>query len=395
MKILLIHNFYRKHLIGGEDVVFRNELAALKSLYGEDNIFEFTVSSDEMSFISLLKNTFFSVSNYLKVKSIIKAEGIDIVHCHNYFPLLSFSPFLAAKKAKAVSILTLHNFRLWCPSGSLYRNGRICHDCLGRSFSAPGILHRCYHNSYFQSFIISISIFTYRFLFKKVDAFVVLTQFQKEILLRYNLVESKKIHVKPNMVRGANIKPGSQKKNSGQFVFVGKLEEQKGIKLIFDLFRSSLPNYKLLIIGDGPLKSTFEKEKTANIEVMGSVPNERIMELIENSMYLIQPSLIYETFGLTIVESMSVGVPVIGFPIGTRKDMIIDGFNGFLMSPEDPQRSIKAAVSIPEAKYIEMSKNCIEYSQKFRAEVIVEQQLKLYQSLMEANRGIVSKITEK
>ena len=85
MRILILHNRYKSNNIGGEDVVFDNEVILLKEKLGKSNVFSYEVSNDNINKFKLLFGIWFSIKNYFEVSNIIKKEKIDIVHIHNFF----------------------------------------------------------------------------------------------------------------------------------------------------------------------------------------------------------------------------------------------------------------------------------------------------------------------
>ncbi len=70
----------------------------------------------------------------------------DVVHLHNTFPLLTPSVLYACRDAGVPVVATIHNYKLGCANGSFFRDGRVCHDCLGGA-SLPALAHGCYRGS--------------------------------------------------------------------------------------------------------------------------------------------------------------------------------------------------------------------------------------------------------
>ncbi|MCW3108416.1 MAG: glycosyl transferase, group 1, partial [Segetibacter sp.] len=89
---------------------------------------------------------------------------------------------------------------------------------------------------------------------------------------------------------------------------------------------------------------------------------------------------LYETFGLTIIESMSAGVPVIGFNIGTRPELIDHGKTGFITSPDLLADTILMSYEYPGHDI--MSVNAINFATSFDTERILAQQVGIYQQLI-------------
>lgn len=117
MKILIIHNKYQSNNIGGEDIVYQNKLESLQAKLGKENVYSYEVTNDDISKWKLIFNIWFNKYYYKEVKKIVKENNIDLVHIHNFYPLLTPSVFKASKDAGAKVIHTLHNYRLWCISG--------------------------------------------------------------------------------------------------------------------------------------------------------------------------------------------------------------------------------------------------------------------------------------
>ena len=383
MKVLLVHNFYRQRLVGGEDVVFRRERDSLKKLLGEENVLVHTVSSDDLNAFTLLVNVFFSIPNFIKVYRLVKRSGVDVVHCHNYFPMLSFSPFWAAKLAGAKTVLSLHNYRLWCISANLFREGRICHDCIGKRFSYPGIAHKCYYNSYVLSALIAVSVFIYRLHLRSVDRLFALTQFQATFLKEEIGISPQKVLVKGNfMPKDFKPEAGTSIKKY-DLIFIGKLEEEKGVLEIVEAFQSTLEDHTLCIVGDGPLREKLEQSITNNITLTGRLDNDEVKGLIVQSRFLVHLSVVYETFGLTILEAMSMGVPVLAYPIGTRLEFIVNGENGYFMDRDNLGNSILQAMNTPADQYELLSTRAKNTASQYSEEEIMAHQLTLYQKIID------------
>ena len=378
MKILIIHNKYQSNNIGGEDIVYKNELNALREKLGCENVFCYEVSNDDINKFKLLFEIWFSKKYYKEVRKII--NDIDIVHVHNFFPLLTPAVFKAAKDSKTKVIHTLHNYRLWCISGILYRDGfGICEICAQKKFSFSGILNRCYRKSLLQSFVAQLAFWFYKLTraFKNIDYFFVLTNFQKEKIKSLG-VDERKIVLKPNSLQmGFDIEA---KKNN--YVYVGRLEESKGILKLLEIWDQLDEKYILTIVGGGDIEAQLrQKYKKPNIIFKGKCSREETMTIVSHSKYLLQPSLLYETFGLTIIEAMGAGVPVIGYDIGTRSDFIKDGINGFLSGPNELKNVIERSYDYGD--YDMLSKAAKESAKQYKNEYVIEKQIEIYKNILE------------
>ena len=380
MKLLIIHNKYQTNNIGGEDIVYKNELMSLVKILGKENIFSFEVSNDDISKLKLIFNIWFNKKYYKEIKKIIEKNKIDLVHIHNFYPLLTPSVFKASKDAGAKVVHTLHNYRLWCISGIFYRDGYgICELCTKRKISLQGILNKCFRKSIVQSVLAQLSFWYYRAtkVFDNIDYFFVLTQFQKDKVISLG-IDEKNIILKPNSLKMSF----DMQKSKKNYIYVGRLEESKGIYELLEVWAQLGNNFILTIIGGGDIeKELRQRYYQKNIIFKGKCSREETLKRIKNSKYLIQPSLWYETFGLTIIEAMSFGVPVIGFDIGTRSDFIEDGVNGFISSTNNFKNIIEKSFEFKD--YENLSKNAVLKAKEFENDYIVEKQIEIYKSILE------------
>lgn len=380
MKLLIIHNKYQSNNIGGEDIVYKNELESLSAKLGKENVFNYEVSNDDISKFKLLFEIWFSFKHYQNIRAIVQKNNIGIVHIHNFFPLLTPSIFKAAKDGGAKVIHTLHNYRLWCISGILYRDGfGICEKCINNRFSLAGIFNKCYRKSLIQSIAAQMAFWFYKVVkvFDNIDYFFVLTNFQKEKVKSLGIDENK-IILKPNSL---NIPFVTQKEKQG-YIYVGRLEESKGIYELLRVWKELDKKFILTIIGGGEIEDELKKEfSNANIIFKGKCSREVTLANIATSRYLIQPSLLYETFGLTIIEAMSFGVPVIGFDIGTRGDFIQDGVNGFLSTPDNLKEVVEKSFNYK--KYDGLCKNATQTAKLYENEYVIEKQIEIYKNILE------------
>jgi len=379
MKILLIHNRYTKKSVSGENIVFDNEKKLLKNILGDKNVFVYEVSNDKVSKLELLINLFFSFKHYKNVKNIVKHHNIDLVHVHNFYPILSPSIFKASKVAGAKVIHTLHNYRLWCIAGTLYREGfGICELCIKNKFSLQGVLNKCYRKSLIQSLIAQLSFSFYKStnIFKNIDYFIVLTNFQKH-KVKVLGIDEKKIILKPNTF---NIHTNLIKNKEG-YIYVGRLEESKGIYILLNVWKQLDENFVLTIVGSGDIEEKLRNEYNyKNIIFKGRCNQEKTSQYIAKSKYLIQPSIWYETFGLTIVEAMGLGIPVIGFNIGTRNDFIVNKKNGFLSTINNFKNIIEKSYNYYD--YELLSNNARKNSENFKEEIVISKQIEMYKKII-------------
>ena len=138
-------------------------------------------------------------------------------------------------------------------------------------------------------------------------------------------------------IPGAQYRPkiSFQRKNPGQICLctVGRLSKEKCIDFIIRLMLYLPENFRLTIIGDGPLRA----ELSALVIDLKLKDRVVFTGFQANTIYFIEKSDLYisasesESFGLAILESLSLGVPVISYDSGGPREIITNGMNGFLI----------------------------------------------------------------
>lgn len=333
----MVHNFYQ--IGGGEHTVFENEVNLLRANGHE--VITYTRDNRELiqSKIKLLLSplsTIWSQKTYQDVKKIIAREKVNIVHCHNTFPLISPSVYHAAWATKTPVVQTIHNYRFLCLNATFYSDGVICEKCLNGSL-ANGIKARCYRHSYVESLIVATMISIHRLLgtYKRLD-YLFLTEFTKDKYAgKLNLVDNQ-TNIKPNFVF-SNQETVDIEEGNGEFVFVGRLDRQKGIRFLIDFWRSH--DFGLLhIFGSGPEEDYVRVHADdGHIRFHGFVDRRDIFDTLKACSALIFPSEWYEGFPMTIAESLSLGVPVIASNLGNHGLIVTDGTNGYKYASQDSQ----------------------------------------------------------
>lgn len=364
-KILMVHNYYQTG--GGEHTVFESEVDMLKK-NGHD-VVTYIRSNDELKknklkllFLPIV--TCWSMKTYVEIRKLIKEEKIEVVHCHNTFPLISPSVYYAARSLKVPVVQTIHNFRLLCPAGVFNCNGNTCEECRIRENFLCALKNKCYRKSILQTAVVVTMLKLHRFMgtYRKIS-YIFLTEFNKEKFKGLIDISSSQVFIKPNSVeRIKNEKCAKGKKR--QFIFAGRLEESKGISFVLDAWKNVPSNFRLHIYGDGPLKDIVEEtvKYTDNVKYFGFQPREIIYRDLETAQALLFASSLYEGFPMTIAESFSIGKPVVSTDIGNQRDIIVASEGGVLFSLHNEESFYKALYEVMDnnEKYSEKAKTYYE-----------------------------------
>ena len=136
--VLLVHCHYR--LPGGEDAVFAAERRLLEAHGHRVIVYERNNETPGLAAKLLLPfRAVFSLKTCRDLRALLRRERVDIVHVHNTLFAVSPAVFWAARRVGVPAVQTLHNFRLFCPSGVLMRGGRCARTarCAAAGCSTP------------------------------------------------------------------------------------------------------------------------------------------------------------------------------------------------------------------------------------------------------------------
>lgn len=346
-KVLMVHNFYQ--IGGGEHTVFQNEIDLLRENGHE--VIEYTRSNDELK-TSKLKlvlmpfTTLWSWRTYREVRNIIKQEHIDIVHCHNTFPLVSPSVYYAARSRNVPVVQTIHNFRFLCPNGSFFCDGKVCEKCNERSSFVDALRRNCYRNSKIQTLVLVAMLKFHRWIgtYNKIS-YIFLTDFNRRKFEKLIDINSDQVFVKPNFV---NRQEKSRISIEKKFVFASRLDENKGVKHLIDYWKRLPEDIALHIYGDGPIRQYVEENVSENIIYMGFKPQKDVFEDLINAEAMVFPSIGYEGFPMIIAESLAMGCPILSTNIGNAGDIVRESKGGVVFDPYSEDSFIEAIYEIME-----------------------------------------------
>jgi glycosyltransferase involved in cell wall biosynthesis len=197
------------------------------------------------------------------------------------------------------------------------------------------------------------------------------------------------VYLLPNSTdvsRFANENPGNLNSNRITLISVGRLDANKNHQFLVDVV-AQLENRNipilLSIIGEGVERKNLESKikllkLESKIKLLGMIDN---IETYLNESDVYVHSALKEGFGLTLIEAMASGLPVVTLDGGGNRMLIEEGKNGFLVevnSIETFSDKIIQCTSSP-AKYSVYSKNAIEFAQKFDINMYIQKLIDIYQ----------------
>jgi glycosyltransferase involved in cell wall biosynthesis len=349
MNIIVLHNRYR--IGGGEDVVAAAEAALMRARGHAVTLIEVdnhTIHGAVGAARAAL-GTAYNPWRRRWIASEVRRRRADVVHVHNYFPLLSPSVLDGAADAGAAVVHTLHNYRAVCASATLLRDGAVCERCLdGSRWNA--VRHRCYRGSLPGTMAVAAMQTATQWLNlwdRPGRQLIALSRFARDKLIQGGLPAAR-LTVKPNFID----LPGTARcePRSG-VVFAGRLSVEKGAAVLVEAARD-LPDIDFTLIGEGPEEARLRQAASSNIRFTGVLPREQVRAAIASARLLALPSLWYEGLPMTLLEAYAAGTPVIASRIGALAEWVEDGVTGSLIEPGDVSAlsaAIRGAHEHPEA----------------------------------------------
>lgn len=268
---------------------------------------------------------------YELVSRAIGEHQPEVIHVHNTFAALSPSVFQACRDARTPVVWTLHNYRSTCGTALLYREGQVCEACVGR-FPWPVLLHDCrYDGSRATALAVAaIQARSFRTYPRNVDAFIVMSEFQRDMMVRAGL-PAQKVHVRPHTMA---VVDGTRVERGPVLAYCGQLLHMKGLDLLLEAWsRVRQEPWRLALVGKGPDEPSLRALDAPGVDWLGFRPREEAMNVVRSARWMVMPSRCYEGMNMATLEALALGTPCIVPAHGAFPEMV--GEHGLLFRPND------------------------------------------------------------
>lgn len=347
MNILIIHNRYSK--IGGEEKVVEMQQKLLSA--AGHNVYSYIRDYAEkeswrLGKIQSLFSALYSRHSIRDIKKIVKEFHPNVAIVHNLFPIISAAIIPELKRLGIPVVMTIHNYRLLCPIGLFFQNGKVCTKCAESKLREVNCaLQRC-EGSTSGSIAFSIRGLWSRMkgYFDNVDIFLSVSEFQKRNLIKFGIDENK-IRVLPNCIE---VRSTSNAKED-YIAFIGRLSSEKGIDLLFDI-ASRLPEIRFRVAGDKSPKFNITNIPE-NVELLGFLRGEELENFISHAKALIFTSRVWEAMPLAPLEAMASGTVVIANRVSSIPEILDNGKAGLIFdNAEDGAKKVKFLLENPKTR---------------------------------------------
>jgi glycosyltransferase involved in cell wall biosynthesis len=236
---------------------------------------------------------------------------------------------------------------------------------------------------------------------QSIDLFLTISKTIKNDLKKINIIDSKIVYL-PNTVDTQKIKSiyNSKKKiisKKIRLITVARYaEKKKGFDLLPIIAQKLLENnvdYIWTIIGKNTtslLDNKFINKNKNLFEIIENVSNDDekyfphssiIKKYISSDLYINLARI--ESFGITFVEAMACGLPVISFNSKGANEVVLDNYNGYLVNSRDLDSFIKKILDIKNNNFIDFAKNNIfKSAEKFDLELVTKKLINIYNKLL-------------
>ena len=261
----------------------------------------------------------FSPGSWRRLRSAMRAFGPDVVHVHE--PFTPSTSMLAALAATTPVVATFHS---WLD----------------------------------RSRLMELSASVLRQVDRRIDAAVAVSEAAASFARH---VRRGSIEIVPNGVDVARfaqpVEPPEGLPPGRKILWVSRLDPQKGFGVMVDAFARlarDLDDVSLLVAGDGrdrvALRS-LPRHARNRVVPLGTVPHDELPRYHAAADVFCSPAVGQESFGLTLVEAMAAGVPVVATDIPGYREVVRDGVDGLLVRPNDPEAlagAIRRVLSEPD-----------------------------------------------
>ena len=247
------------------------------------------------------------------------ADQYDIIHYHGHYPMIGrYIP------AQINFVQTRHDQGSECPIHLRFKQGQVCsssnpRDCAGCApHTKPGWWReqvsayavRQYRRHTAESFTRHKTVFV--------------SDFLKRAFLRHvPHTATHKLHVIHNFI-DTSLLPAPQAGNPGHVLFVGRIDEAKGVMALLDeLARLDTGAMQIDIIGDGPYRAACEARHAAShVRFLGWQLQAEALAATARAGRIVVPSILEESCGTTILEGLALGKPVYALARGGTPELV-------------------------------------------------------------------------
>ncbi|MDB4882086.1 MAG: hypothetical protein JWL95_852 [Gemmatimonadetes bacterium] len=331
--------------------------------------------------VGLTQQTGHPIVHGRTIARILSRGAFDVIHYHNVS--LVGGPGVLSY-GRAVKLYTAHEHWLVCPTHVLWRYGkepcpaRECVRCQ-LSYHRPPQAWR--HTGLLERHL------------PLIDAFIAVSHFSRAKHQEFGF--SRPMEILPGFVRDPG--PPSRTSSSGgerpYFLFVGRIEKLKGLDDVVERF-ASFEDADLRIAGEGGERARLEQLAAGNsrVQFLGFQSGQSLARLYEGAVAVIASSRGFETFGMSVIEAYSNGVPVLARHFGSYLELVDGSGAGATFTDADELELRMRGMLDDTASRERMSARAYElFRTTYSEEAVLPQYLELVEGLLSTRRSVSSR----
>lgn len=269
----------------------------------------------------------------------------DIAYVLYYLRKLSPSLLVGLKRRDIPIVVRISDYGMFCPEHHLLRDDAPCTLCQqGSIFNS--VKYKCVKGSRILSALdaATTTFHRWRGYFDRIDHFVTTNPFMTEMMVKAGFPASKFTCI-PTFTDIDTFTPADDGAEKSYLLYVGRLDKPKGVHVLIDamdrLKRRGL-EVPLKIVGGGhaegypaALRKQAADAGLQGIEFAGSVPPDRIPDLMRGAIATIMPAIWYENLPNSVIEAFASGCPVVASDLGSLSHTVTHEVDGLLFRPGD------------------------------------------------------------
>lgn len=280
-----------------------------------------------------------------KFRALIQKVRPDVVHIHNIYHQISPSILDVCREYKIPVVQTIHDYKMICPNYALFSHGAVDEGCKGGNYMHD-IWNKSVKNSIIKSALAAVEMYIHHAILKiyerNVQVLLMPSRFALEKFAEFGVPREKMMHLPyPIDVREKRRDSSLTARNDSEKYHIlayGRLSGEKGFDILIRAMKNI--NARLDIIGDGPIRNKLEElilseGVSEKVVLHGFQSREYIRTYMDRAACVVVPSVWYEVFPYSILETYVCGKAVVASRIGGMKELVEQVNPDYLFIPGD------------------------------------------------------------